>query len=716
MPIQVQIPDGRILQFPDGMAREEMLQETRRFVDSLQATEKPGLIRKGLETVGDFGEAAVTGLAKAPLGVGQRITEAIEATSGATTPAGGISLALGFLADPAAVLSDPSLREELLKTNVGELRKSQAKAATFIEKQQKELAKTSPIAAPIGEITGQLSQLGAAGPAVTGLKSAVAVGGALGSAIGFATPTQELVEGGEQLIKSLGNAVKEGAIGAAAGGAFQQVLRGGGFAAKRVLQLLKRQKPESFSRAEKFLSDRISRQGARDVSKQIVAGDDEGLRIALAQAADNPEIIGAANVLARSGAGASIAKKNISETAKLLNDQESKLLAEIAPTIRTPQEGAEVLVDGVSAAKDSLIQARRLKAAPIYAAAYAKPVSQGTVDALLKRDVISAQVNKIRSEPKFQDIREDPLTSTRLWDEVKKSLDGMIDSAKRAGQSNDVRLFTKEKEFLKDRVIADNKVYGTALKTFESESQALNQIFGKGKKRTTLGKIADAADQDAVLAVERLHKSQPEIITKFKGQLESLGLEESFIAGAKSNMISLLEKGRVEGNLRNVLKTPLKRKQVSAAIGPERTKALELILGATDDFQKFKNALSGSVTAPLSVTERDIRIGGAPLISKALLTGFKAIGQVKQLFRGSDAELERAVTSLGNPQYIEELTKLLFDPIAGKEIANKIIKAKTTKARNRALGNSIKRIVDSITEPIADPLVRGFAVDGAIKD
>ena len=332
-------------------------------------------------TAADVGVSAATGAAELPIGLMQRATAGLEAIG--VEGAGIASLALGFLANPQAVLSDPELRQQLVNTDIGQLRTAQADAIKRIESIQKEAAKTSPVAAPVAEVVGQVAPFLGIGGAITTLPRAAGLGGATGTGVSFSTPTKETIAAEQELLNSVSDAVKGGLIGAATAGTIQQGLRGGSFIANKIANIIKKKTPESFSRAEQFLKRELSKLESSDIFKRIRPGNEDDISISLAQAANAPEISNAANILARSGTGAVIAKQSIENTAKQLGRAENQFLNELADNVTTAKQGADIIVESLDNTKTNLIKARQLQAAPLYDKAFKQRITPKTEKDLL---------------------------------------------------------------------------------------------------------------------------------------------------------------------------------------------------------------------------------------------------------------------------------------------------------------------------------------------
>jgi len=210
------------------LSDQDLLQRLGRKPKSLaQQPEQPGFIRRGLETAADVGTAALTGLAELPLGAQQLATDIAATRGGEQAPAGRVGQVLGFLADPAAFIQDPELRAELGRTDVGALRKAQASAAQRIEDIQKEAAKTSPIAAPVGEFAGQALQVAGLLPGAIPATAKGAAGAGIltgGAFSGLQPETQQLTT--EEAIAARQQRLAIGAgLGGVLGAGVQQVIQ-----------------------------------------------------------------------------------------------------------------------------------------------------------------------------------------------------------------------------------------------------------------------------------------------------------------------------------------------------------------------------------------------------------------------------------------------------------------------------------------------------------
>lgn len=753
---QLQLPDGRIVEFPEEATNAQM----QEFLDSnfnqpqqqeqrqVQVTAEPGdepasilagiaagLLPKPLqaparaaipsqrtvETVEDIGTGIVTGAAELPIGLGQRITAGLES---AGVEGGGIAaLGLAALANPREVLTNPQLREELLNTDIREFREAQANTARQLEELQRQAAETSPVAAPVGEFVGSAAPFAALGAPIRGIKSALGVGGAAGAGVGLITPTEDLLESRAEIEQSLGDAVKGGLIGAATAGTFQTILQGGGYGAKKLANILKNRTPESFTRAEKYVRDQLSALQSVDLTRKVNPKNPDEVAVSLAQAANAPELKNAANLLSRSGTGAIIAKESLDRTAKSLGRAENKILNSLSAEKLTPKQGADIMIEGLNNAKDDLIKARELKASPFYERAFKKQVSPKVEEELLLDPFLGQKFRQLQNDPLTQSSVDNiSSNSLEMWNKVKRNIDDEIAVAKSplAPQPDRARVLTQAKNKLKDALVKDNPTYGKALKEFADESEVVTELFGKGKKYTALGDLTRATDEGAVQAtVKMLTRFEPETIRGIKDSFIRLGKEPQYNAGVKASLQRQLDNLRIPSGqtitddaprFSTLLNNKTKRQRISAAIGTERTKALESVLSAQDEFRDFTRALQGSQTAPLQVTQENITQAGKPVIQRGLLRSFKLLQKGRRLLQGGEPEVEEVLNVMGDERYLDELTRLLFDPEEGARLIKKINNASSKESKAAAISEMMDRAVKSVSTPITPAVIGGTAI------
>lgn len=279
MTIKVNLPDGSIVNFPDGtsnevmesaiveyLGRQNLQQQDNSVVEQQQSELTPqqlqdeGLVNIGLEfrgvrggstinpqdsalaqTIEDVGGTAVRSLAKLPLNVGGVITDMAGAVGGETTaPAEGDGVnvsgrvaqgaaflgalgnaASGDFTDLKRFMNDPEFRQEFLQTSNEDLRQGFIKARQDIDKKQEQASETSPIATPVVDASSQLLQLLGVGasalPATIGGK--VASGAGFGGALSFLeTPLDPNLTPEQSLQERARQTAVGGIVGGALGG------------------------------------------------------------------------------------------------------------------------------------------------------------------------------------------------------------------------------------------------------------------------------------------------------------------------------------------------------------------------------------------------------------------------------------------------------------------------------------------------------------------
>jgi len=311
---------------------EQVQAEIQRRGIQLPQKESPPIDNQS-NTLQDVGVSTLTGLAELPLGLQQRAT-ALAETLGAKT-AGIPSLAMGFLADPAEVLSNPELRKQLMQTDIGQLREAQSGAAQRIEELQREAEETSPIAAPVGEIGAQIAQLAPIGGVARTIPKAAAVGGAVGGGVGLLQPETEILSGQEELVQAGKSGLTGSALGGIAGAGFQKLAKEAPAIANKIATLSE-QVPVNITRGFSKLF-KINPQAASDLA-------DANVVKSLAAVSDSPTIKLFDKWLSTFPTAASIIGKN---TEKALSGIKKQLDVIGAAKGVTKQEAGEALQKGI---------------------------------------------------------------------------------------------------------------------------------------------------------------------------------------------------------------------------------------------------------------------------------------------------------------------------------------------------------------------------------
>lgn len=148
-------------------------------------------------------------------------------------------------------------------------------------------------------------------------------------------------------------------------------------------------------------------------------------------------------------------------------------------------------VDTIALA-DDIIARRSAEAKPLYEAAYSKPVPfSRELDELLRRPTVGKALKKaqglaadegIPSQQWFATVSDDGkvgivnVPDVRQLDLTKRALDDMISSAQRAGNNNEARIFTQQKDLLTKIVDKAVPEYGQARKAFSGPAAVLDAL------------------------------------------------------------------------------------------------------------------------------------------------------------------------------------------------------------------------------------------------
>lgn len=225
---------------------------------------------------------------------------------------------------------------------------------------------------------------------------------------------------------------------------------------------------------------------------------------------------------------------------------------------------------------DRLIADRQAAAEPLYLDAYTKAMPQnGRVDAALNTPAGQAAWKKAETLAANEGIPIDPTKPTvRALDLTKRSLDDMIESAKRSGSNNEARVLTGVKNLLLSGVDAAVPEYAQARQAFASHA-ALQDAFETGQS----------------LFERKMNPSQ--VAQAMKGMTD--GEKALMQEGARSAIADLMGTARNDAlKVRQVFDQGYNREKLAQVIGKDQADALISDLGNEATFARTRDVVTGN--------------------------------------------------------------------------------------------------------------------------
>jgi len=603
--------------------------------------------------------------------------------------------------------------EELQKKSVGELF-SEAKSG--IRGREKELREENPVTAIIGNITGGIATGGAGvakAAALKGLKGAAATvgtAGALGTAAGAGFSEEQ--EAG----KIIQDALEGGAISAATAGVLSGAARAGAPLVKKTINSLVRSKsPNKFTQAEEFVKSKITDGTAPELLNDINKAQAAGISSPLAAVTQDQSLKTTASLLAQDVQTSNLAQKSIKKISDTITKAERNVLNTVGKDVKTAQEGADVFKQSLTSLKNGAIEARRIAAEPLYT----KSVQAGN---RLRIPVVSGLKNFKRPDgttnpmigQTMDDLRKTgmfgglPDNSMPVLDATFKKLGAQ---ARAADDSFQKALILEAQKKLRVEMSKKFPTYDKAVKTFSDESDVLNQLTRD--KKNPLGILLAADDVDSVVAVGKIFNQQPELIARTRAFAVANNLEDSFEAGAKSNILEKIERSvRADGSAAAVFKAPKARKQLAASLGGrEKADAFQKVMEVRDDFTQFNRITQGSQTEPLKIAGQELAQAGQTTTGKILGGSVKKFGQLKDFVFRTDKTIEDISEALQTPQFRQEVANILFDRKRGKVFLQKINSANAQESR-ATIGKLFSTAIDKVraAEPQIQQAITGQSI------
>lgn len=310
-------------------------------------------------------------------------------------------------------------------------------------------------------------------------------------------------------------------------------------------------------------------------------------------------------------------------------------------------------VDTVALADDIIAQ-RSQAAKPLYDAAYSKPVPfTRELESLLKRPSIGKALSKasrlaadegIPSQQWFANVADDGAVTiknvpdVRQLDLTKRALDDMISSAQRAGNNNEARILTQQKNLLTSMVDDAVPEYAAARKAFSGPSA-----------------VVDALEEGRSAFKSNTTPNQLRTQMMKMGEAE----REAYTQGARAAVADIMGTARNDAlAARTAFMKGYNKEKLELIVGKEQAAKMLQSLDAESAFTRTRDVVTGnSETAARLSAQADVGAGARqPGIlqeagnlnfgSAALRMGDKLLGGVRSAAQSkSNEELARLLTS-----------------------------------------------------------------------
>ena len=318
---------------------------------------------------------------------------------------------------------------------------------------------------------------------------------------------------------------------------------------------------------------------------------------------------------------------------------------------------------------EDLLKARSEQAAPFYERAVnSKNIIPNEKFKSIFNDPFLIQVmDKVKSDP-LHGLGNLPNNSMKVVDATKKSIDDMIDVAKRSGEGNKARLLMQAKEKLVNTADDAFPAYKTARDKFAGPSQLVNALengreFIKGDSEITKSALNKMSDSERQF---------------FR------------IGAARSLRDKVLNTPDTADTVKKIFNTPLMREKLRTVFpSNEEFNAFEKMMNTESTmFQTRSSVMAGSRTAPLQAEMLDAvsNVASVGKIGTDILQGnfgSAAMGAISKLKSNKGL----------SPEESEALAKILFSRSGDKNI--KSIMSSTgrfidpTKLRNIPSGTAL---------------------------
>lgn len=391
-------------------------------------------------------------------------------------------------------------------------------------------------------------------------------------------------------------------------------------------------------------------------------------------------------------------RRNTLEVPQAVND----MLAKVSP-VESVEVGAKNLQQGAADTIKAQMAERQSAAKPLYDASREAPVPAASYQQLMKDPFLAKQIRSVKADPKYQsdisdlfpksgktietgilDADGNALTRSTspveakigYLDVVKRRIDGMIETAKTAGNRNDVRIYTKAKEKLTKALDDASPEYTQARSIFEEGSPAVTALT---KGEVGLASKAKETGLDRIPKI--IFESGSDAVKANRAAYLKAGKEQEWNDGLRSYLQSNFDKASKEFKTGNVNPGASFRASV---FGTAKQKAAMQNAMSSEQWAGF-NRLMDVLEASGRVTQGGSRTYFAGQMGKEMEAEAMGIsGKAAQNILdapGIPGRLGGWVKALKTGKYTEDLAKIITSPKAMEELkALKYYKPNSIKA------------------------------------
>jgi hypothetical protein len=669
------------------LAEKERRSQAPSRIDALMAEKQRRQLERPVpqapveDTALNTAEAAARGLAQgATLGFSDELQAAMAA---------GVVKAAEILPETLGGIEDTG-------KDFGELFKE---GKELVRGRERAVAEQAPVTSTVSEIVGGVGTGGlgvAKAAALGGLKGTAAVVGAAGGLGAVSGAGFSEAEEASQIAK---DALQAGAISAVTAGVLSTAIRAGTPLIKKTINsILKSKSPNKFTQAEEFLRAKIQDGSSPELLKEIQRLETRGIAAPIASVTKSPSLQRTASFVAQDVRTEDIARMGVTKLQNTLASAERKVLNKVARSVSTPQEGADVFSQALRSLRDNAVEARRLKAEPLYNSVVK---ASNRIRPAVVEQIKSFKTATGTTNPRIGQTIDELRRSGQFVDLPDGSMPVLDQTFKKLGAAARAETDVFEKGLLLDaqkrlrQVIAKKfPTYEKAVKTFSDESSVLNEL---SKKKNPLGALLQADDPDSFKAVQKIFNQQPEIIAKNRAFAAANNLSDAFDAGAKANILGRIDRAvNSGGTFAGVFKTPGARKQLVASVGKDNANAFQEVMKAMDDFKVFNRGLTGSQTQPLGVAGEELALAAQTKFGRAAGSGIKIASKAKDFFsQGTNKNMADFASATENPRFRQEVANLLFDRKTGKAFLKRIA---NPAERKKGVAHLLSTALDRVRE------------------
>jgi len=529
---------------------------------------------------------------------------------------------------------------ENLSAGIGSLltgedrQKVRSEMGGMVDKAQADNPITAQVAGTLGAIAGTAPMVMAApglfgagaGPLGAGILGRSAMGAASGAVLGGA-------DAGVRSGGDMGDIALGAGLGGVLGGAGPAIGELAGMGARAIGSRMGR----SPSAAQNLFSQAAGADAIDDVGRGLSQMGPDALPMDLGP-----------NLRATAGALGSTPGRNQQIIRSAVGDRQAAAGTRIAGAL---DDALGQSVDTLAVA-DDIIARRGAAAKPLYDAAYSKPVPfTKELESLLKRPSVGRALSKARglaadegipSQQWFANIADDGkvtiknVPDVRQLDLTKRALDDMISAAQRAGNNNEARILTQQKNLLVKMVDDAVPEYAAARQAFSGPTAVL-----------------DAMEEGRNAFKNSVTPSQLRKQLAGMGQAE----REAYIQGARSQVADIMGTARNDANsARTAFQKGYNKEKLELLIGKDQAKRLMDTLDAeTAFFNTNKEINHQSVTAGRKEAMKGTRVATEPgiLRSADISKPGEILGRIGDRLSGSSRE---AVQESVNTELAQLLT------------------------------------------------------------